>query len=848
MADNLQTYWTKRNFGVTAEPKGAVKRPGKRLIFVIQKHAARSLHYDFRLELDGTLKSWAVPKGPSLDPANKRMAIHVEDHPLDYATFEGVIPAGQYGAGTVIVWDRGVWIPNGDPHEDYRQGKLKFELQGEKLQGTWTLVRMRGRPNERQEAWLLIKERDEVARLAAEYDITEALPDTVNARGDARPTAKAVKKKVAAKRTAKVQGSADSLQLPATARPAKLPLALSPQLATLATKAPVKGDWIYEIKFDGYRILTRVDGSDIRLFTRRGHDWTLKLKHLANAVAALELPTGWIDGEIVIDAGQGRTDFQALQNAFDVSATADIHYLVFDLPYYADHDLRQVPLRERRELLRELMAQNTSSCLKFSDDFEADADSLLQAACQLRLEGVIGKRADSPYVSTRSPTWIKLKCTQRQEFVIGGYTDPKGNRTGLGSLLLGVHDLQGRLIYAGNVGTGFDEKTLKNLKAKVSALELAKPPFHQLPTGVKGHWVNPKLVAEVSFGDWTNEGRIRHSVFHGLRTDKEPEKITREKAVTPAGVASAPAKRKRVRAQAEPTATRGGVKISHGERVIDESTGLTKLDLVRYYESVAEYMLPHLKGRPTSLVRGPQGIAGQLFFQKHVGTLRIPGVKELDPAFLPGHPPMIEIASAQALVQAAQLNVIEFHTWNATAKSIENPDRLLFDLDPGEGVGWQQVVEGTILTKAFLDELKLESFLKTSGGKGLHVVVPLSAVAGWDEVKDFSEAVVAHLARTIPDRFVAKSGPKNRIGRIFIDYLRNGRGSTTATAFSARARPGLGVSMPLAWKELEGLQSASQWTINNALARLQKQRSDPWADYKRTRQTTKRAAQTLAAS
>ncbi len=564
----------------------------------------------------------------------------------------------------------------------------------------------------------------------------------------------------------------------------------------------------------------------------------------------LKLPNGWIDGEIVIEAedGQGRTDFQALQNAFDTSTTADIHYLVFDLPYYADHDLRQVPLRERRNLLRQLMTVNASSYLKFSEDFEADPASLLQAACRLQLEGVIGKRADSPYVSARSPTWIKLKCTQRQEFVIGGYTDPKGSRTGIGSLLLGVHDLQGRLIYAGNVGTGFDHKTLNDLHAKLSALKTSKPPFHQLPTAIKGHWVSPKLVAEVSFGEWTQDGRIRHSVFHGLRTDKLPEKITREKAVT---VEDEPVKRTAVKSKPAKAATAAsalGVKVSHGERVIDPSTGLTKLDLVRYYESIADYMLPHLKGRPTSLVRGPSGIGGQLFFQKHVDTLRIPGINELDPSFLPGHPPMLEIATATALVQAAQLNVIEFHTWNATIKSIENPDRILFDLDPGEGVQWQQVVEGTMLTKAFLDELKLKSFLKTSGGKGLHVVVPLSPVANWDEIKDFSEAIVVHLARTVPQRFVAKSGPKNRVGKIFIDYLRNTRGATTAAAFSARARPGLGVSMPLAWDELEGLKSASQWNITNALSRLQKQRVDPWQDYGRTRQTIKRAAQKLSAA
>ncbi|MBC8089468.1 MAG: ATP-dependent DNA ligase, partial [Phycisphaerae bacterium] len=536
MAEGLQKYWAKRDFGITGEPKGTVKKAGKALTFVIQKHAASRLHYDFRLELDGTLKSWAVPKGPSLDPATKRMAVHVEDHPLDYATFEGVIPKGQYGAGTVIVWDRGIWIPVDDPQEGYRQGKLKFELKGEKLNGRWTLVRMRGR-GEKQEPWLLIKERDDTARPAAEYDVTEALPDSVNAvrarasSSAAKPVSKVAKLEslpAAASPAAKIES------MPRGARPSKLPLSLSPQLATLSESAPKNGDWIYEIKFDGYRIVTRVDGSDVRLFTRNGHDWTSKLKHLAQAIAELRLPDGWLDGEIVIPSADGRTNFQSLQNAFDTSGTQNIHYFLFDLPYFAGHDLREVPVRERRALLKKILDANQSSLIVFSDEFEADAGSLLEAACRLRLEGVIGKRADAPYTSTRSSSWIKLKCTQRQEFVIGGYTDPRGARSGLGSLLLGVHDAEGKLTYAGNVGTGFNEKTLVQLKTQLASLSSNQSPFHKLPAGVKGHWVKPILVAEVSFGEWTDEGRIRHSVFHGLRTDKPASNIIREQPVEPA--------------------------------------------------------------------------------------------------------------------------------------------------------------------------------------------------------------------------------------------------------------------------------------------------------------------------
>ena len=836
MPGSLNTYWKKRNFGITAEPKGEVVSAGKRLSFVIQKHAATRLHYDFRLELEGTLVSWAVPKGPSLDPSVRRMAVHVEDHPLSYASFEGTIPKGQYGAGTVIVWDRGVWVPVGDPVAGYRAGKLKFDLHGEKLHGRWNLVRIKSRAEERQEPWLLIKEDDEEARPATEYDIVEALPDSVLGKSKTKATAK---EKAKPKAKAK-------LKSPKKAR-TSLPLFFTPQLATLVDEPPKGEGWIYEVKFDGYRIVARIDGDDVKLFTRNGNDWTARLRPLAEALRGVGVGSAWLDGEIVVMDDKGIPSFQLLQRAFDNANTKNIVYFAFDLPHHEGEDLTRLPLIERRERLKSLLAGSESSQVRYSDHFEGPVEPLLDAACQQGLEGLIGKRANAPYTSTRSTAWVKIKCSKRQEFVIVGHTDPKGSRTGFGSLLLAIHDEGGALKYAGSVGTGFDEALLRSIKAKLDALATDKAPI-PVPKGVKGHWVRPKLVAEVAFTEWTGDGKIRHPVFHGLRADKAPETITREKAVhTPP--AKAPSK-----AKPKSGAKASGIKVSHGERVVDPSTGLTKLDLVTYYQRIAKHMLPHLIGRPSTLVRAPAGIEGQRFFQKHADTMQIPGVREFAQALWPEHDAMIEIATPEALLGAAQMNVVEFHTSNVTIDrkdahhGADKPDRIIFDLDPGEGITWAQLLEATALTKQMLDMLELESFLKTSGGKGLHVVVPIKPDWDWDRAKDFSQDLVVHMARTLPQLFVAKSGGRNRVGRIFIDYLRNSFQASTIAAFSARARPGLGVSVPLAWNELEGLKAANQWTIVTVHERLEKLKRDPWKEYGKVRQSLVKAAKLLDAA
>ncbi|MDB5872448.1 MAG: ATP-dependent ligase-like protein [Ramlibacter sp.] len=825
----LKSYRDKRNFDVTPEPAAGGVPNEQARTFVIQKHWATRLHYDFRLELGGTMKSWAVPKGPSFDTADKRMAVHVEDHPISYNSFEGSIPAGNYGAGKVIIWDKGVWIPLEDPQKGYREGKLKFELRGHKMHGRWTLVRMKGRGNERQEPWLLIKEKDEFVRPASEYSVVDQMPDSVKQLAD-RPA------------TAKAKANPAASGPPEGARKATLPEHLQPQLATLLDEPPRDAEnWIYEIKFDGYRMLARVQAGRIKLVTRNGNDWTAKLPRLVQALESMQLPDGWYDGEIIMPGDRVPADFQALQNAFDSARTANIVYYLFDIPYCAGYDLRDVPLLERRAVLQRVVERQPHDNVRFSAVFDAKPEEVVASACRLGLEGVIAKRRNSAYVLRRSSDWVKLKCGQRQEFVIGGYTDPKGSRTGIGSLLLGVYDAKGALQYAGNVGTGFNERTLRELKRQLDEVatgQAAFAPNAALPRNA--HWVKPELVCEVAFGEWTRDNRIRHSVFHGLRDDKKPKAIVRE-APRHAAPIDKPARAAAAKAVAPAASAPGAdarlpasLRVSNPDRVIDSESGIAKIELVRYYALVAPLMMVHLKGRPVSLVRAPKGISGELFFQKHAERYKMSGIEQLDPAFFPGHPAMLEVAKPEGLLSAAQMNVIEFHTWNGVKSAIDKPDRMTFDLDPGEGVGWPEVQQAAQLVRAFLTELGLPAFLKTSGGKGLHLVVPLKKQFDWDTVKDFSQAIVQHLARTIPQRFVAKSGGSNRVGRIFIDYLRNGYGATTVCAWSARARPGLGISVPVRWDELDGLKSGAHWTVRTVHTRLD-QGNEPWADYETSR-------------
>ncbi len=805
--NTLKRYRAKRNFAITSEPPGGDEAGNGARTFVVQKHWARHLHYDFRLELDGTMKSWAVPKGPSFDAKDKRMAVHVEDHPIAYSSFEGTISPKQYGAGKVMIWDNGTWHPLGDPHKGYDDGNLKFELRGQKLHGRWVLVRIKGKVA-KQDPWLLIKEKDAFVRASTEFSVVDERPESVKPLPAPAPSTTGV---------------------PPAANKAPLPATLAPQLATMVDGPPSDPeDWIYEIKFDGYRLLTRVDGAEIKLFTRNGNDWTSKLVPLQQSIATMRLPPGWYDGEIVAPDEDGRPDFGAVQQLFESGNTREIVLYLFDIPYFDGYDMRAVPLASRRAVLQGILAKLPSEHVRFSEAFNAPLQSVIASACKLGLEGIVAKRSDSIYVSRRSSAWIKLKCSQRQEFVIGGYTDPQGARSGIGSLLLGVHDDNGAFKYAGKVGTGFNQRMLMDLRMQLDALAASTNPFASAPR-IEGrpHWVQPKLVAEVSFGEWTRAGRIRHAVFHGLRIDKGATGIVRDKA---ASVKKAPMPGRATGKKSQALSSR--LRITHPERVIDVSTGITKIELIRYYGLVGDLMMEHLKRRPVSLARAPTGVNGELFFQKHAETEKLSGMRQLDPTLHAGHPAMLEVVTKQGLLSAAQWNVVEFHTLNTTAKSFQHPDRMVFDLDPGEGVPWGQVREAAILVHAFLEQLGLTAFLKTSGGKGLHIVVPVRKLYDWDTIKRFSQAIVFHLAKTIPQRFVAKSGPRNRIGRIFIDALRNGPGATTVCAWSARARPGLGISVPVEWNELESLNGGDHWKVRTAHARLD-QGNDPWKGYGR---------------
>ena len=842
----LERYRQKRDFRVTPEPAGKVKkRKSRELAFVVQKHAATRLHYDFRLELDGVLLSWAVPKGPSLDPNDKRLAMHVEDHPLEYGEFEGVIPPKQYGAGTVMVWDRGTWTPKSDPKEGYAKGHLKFELDGEKLKGGWNLVRSRsGKYGEN--SWLLIKEEDEFARLGSEASIVDDQPDSVvsgrsleqiAAAGDrvwhSNKSVAANVKSGAIRKTKSIS----ALEKVKGARKGPLPKSIEAQLATLVKSPPAGSAWVQEIKYDGYRMLCRIADGEAHMVSRNGKDWTSAFPSIVRAMPRLPVETAWLDGEVVVMDAKGRTSFQALQNALSAPNASNLTYVAFDLLYVNGFDLRGVALTERKRLLQELIS-GPPGPIRYSEHFAVPGAAFLQNVCQLGLEGMMSKRGDLPYQAGRGTAWQKIKCVRRQEMVIGGFTDPEGSRQGLGALLLGVYEPDGKLSYAGKVGTGFTDETLASLSRSLSKLVQKESPFHNPPRGAEArgvHWVKPALVAEVSFTEWTDDGTLRHPSFQGLREDKPAREVVRERVAIQADdeppkkttAKSAPVAK--VRASQDKNAI-AGIALTNPEKILYPEARLTKRDLALYYVAVGEWMLPHLRDRPLTLVRCPNGWDKKCFYQKKADDSTHDAISRVEITGSDGSTSLYTMAdSVSAIVALLQMGVLELHPWGSRSEKLGFPDRIIFDLDPDESVPWDGIRQAVLLVKTLLEKVGLTPFLKTTGGKGLHVVVPIEPVTGWEDVKGFTKTVAELLERTFPDRFTSKLLKVSRRGRIFIDYLRNAEGATAVAAYSLRAKANAPVSTPIAWSELSKDVRFACFNVQNVPKRLAKKtHADPW--------------------
>jgi bifunctional non-homologous end joining protein LigD len=877
----LATYRRKRDFAATPEPKGKVKKK-KGWKFVVQKHAASHLHYDFRLELGGVLKSWAVPKGPSLDPGVKRLAMRVEDHPIDYGSFEGTIPEGQYGGGTVMLWDQGTWEPKGDPEQGLREGKLHFILHGKKLRGEWVLVRRGGQLDRgSKEAWLLFKVRDEEARPGG-ADILETEPLSVASGRDMDAIASGRKRvwqssrPKAAKRASEEtrirkselrrQEGRKSLReilkaLPA-ALDASLPRKIEPQLATLVKEPPQGDEWFSEIKFDGYRMICRADKRDVKLLSRNQLDWTERLPDIVKAVRGMGLQTAIFDGEVVFQKPDGTTSFQDLQNAFREGRQHELLYYVFDLLHLNGKNIAKLPLEERKQLLAVLIGDSKGP-LRYSEHMVGSADAFFRQACKMRLEGIICKRRDQPYRPGRSSDWLKVKCSRREEFVIGGYTPPAGARRGFGALLVGYYDRNKHLIYAGRVGTGFNERALAELSKRLKAIERPESPFENLKgrTGVaRGvHWVQPKLVAQVRFSEWTRDGIMRHPSFEGLREDKPAQEVVLESPLVLDEVNGARTTAKKARpasakrsAASKPTQSNGapmpsdvklpaGVRLTHPDKVLYPDVGITKAQLAGYYVQIADWILPHLADRPLVLVRCPDGQGGECFYQKHARTgtpeslRRVPIVeknKTVD---------YVAVDDLPGLLSLVQIGTLEIHVWGSRIDKIELPDRLVFDLDPDPSVAWSRVIESAQQLRSFFKDLGLAAFLKTSGGKGLHLVLPVQRKLDWDDTRIACQRIAEAIVRADPSRYTANMSKAARPNKIYVDYLRNARGATAVAAYSTRARAGAPVSMPVSWEELPKLRSPDQFTLLDAPARLAGLKTDPWKEMAHTRQSISKA-------
>jgi bifunctional non-homologous end joining protein LigD len=842
--EQLAHYRSMRNFGITEEPSGNRAAPSAtELPFCVQKHAASHLHYDFRLAWNGVLKSWAVSKGPSYFTGDKRLAVQVEDHPIEYGGFEGIIPKGQYGGGTVMLWDQGTWEPQAaypDVDAGLKDGSLKFILHGTKLKGKWALIRMGGKwAKEKKPNWLLIKEHDEYEKKEDDTAITEAAAksvvtgrtmDEIASNADHVWNSKKTNsgdqawfRSNSKEKTNKANSSDLVIKIKQWLRTLPKhtqPGFISPQLATMAEVPPSEIGWLHELKLDGYRMQVRKDGEYVQVFTRTGLDWTKRVPFIAKGIARLPVEKATLDGELVVVAPNGTTSFADLQVSMQEGSGNSLTYFAFDLLHVDGHDTRSLSLKERKEMLAELLRGVDSDQLRLSEHIETGGAELLREACKLQAEGIVSKRAAAKYSSGRTIDWIKTKCLHEQEFVVGGYTLPANGIRGVGALLVGYFE-ENKLIYAGRTGTGFTQKIHQILRDKLESLSQTESPFESLTSEARksAKWVVPELVVQVRFATWTADNLVRQAAFLGIREDKTANEVVREepdRSIGPKRTHSrakigskadshTSTKRSPAKSQSNDPNERAPVRLTHPDKVLDSSSGMTKQMLADYYRNIAEWLLPHIAGRPVSLVRCPDGIGKQSFFQKHVNATLPKNITGVD---VPNRKTgaieqYIEVDTREALASLAQLGVLELHPWGSKSDDLEHPDRLIFDLDPDEDLKWQEVTKSAEEVRVRLKTLGLESFVKTTGGKGLHVVAPIEPKHTWSEVKEFARIFATAMEKDAPERYLTKMTKSARRGKIYVDFLRNEREATSVAAYSPRARPETNVSMPLSWAELK---------------------------------------------
>jgi bifunctional non-homologous end joining protein LigD len=903
--EQLARYRSMRNFDITAEPAGGAEKPSTKksatskgvsqdegLPFVVQKHAATRLHYDFRLGWRGVLKSWAVTKGPSYYPGDKRLAVQVEDHPIEYGGFEGIIPKGQYGGGTVMVWDQGTWEPHGDADEGLAKGNLKFTLHGTKLQGDWALIRMGGKAaDEKKPNWLLIKEHDGKERSATDPCVTVEEPDSVvtgrtleeianhqdhvwgtlgSTRQEPQTAAKKEERR-ASPPPPKTLSLGPELEAVLRSAPRKsLPEFVPPQLALQVREAPEGPEWIHELKLDGYRMQGRIDGSTkqrrVQLLTRSGLDWTHRMPALERALAELPVETALLDGEVVVLDEKGATSFAKLQAAFQGEKQQTLTIFVFDLLYLNGRDLRDLPLENRKRILQQVLQavqadRDHDSAVRFSEHLHESGREIFEKACELGAEGIVSKKLSSPYFAGRNGNWLKIKCVRQQEFVIGGFTPPSKSGVGIGALLLGYY--QGnKLIYAGRTGTGFTEKMRKEMRAMLDKIQQKQSPFADVPAdGARDAiWVEPRYVGEVAFATWTADNLVRQASFKGLREDKPAREVRREVPVelnerpsdrpTSRAATNATRESKKVNARSARQASMGKrsakadsegdpfpIPLTHPDKQIDEESRLTKRQLAEYFWAIQDHILPHIADRPLSIVRCPEGSTKPCFFQKHVTSNLPQGIEGIKirgrrSGIVENY---ITLSSPLGLAGLAQMGVLEIHPWGSRNNDVEKPDRIIFDLDPDEAIGWRTLAESAAEVRERLRLCKLESFLKTTGGKGLHIVAPIAPEYDWPVVKQFCHEFAAQMEADNRSRYLIKMTKAARKGKIFVDYLRNDRGATSVAAYSPRARHGAPVALPLDWSELEG-SAAPRLLVADFADWKERLRNDPWKSMEKKRQ------------